>query len=55
MRKGDFDVFPFQVDDRVKSGCRHIVVQKVYQAVARQDTVSVIDNGKPGIEVRVIT
>ena len=55
MREGDFDVFPFQVDDRVKSGCRHVVIQKVYQTVARQNTVSVIDNGKPGIEVRVIT
>ena len=55
MREGDFDVFPFQVDDRVKSRCRHIVVQKVYQTIARQDTVSVIDNGKPGIEVRVVT
>ena len=55
MREGDFDVFPFQVDDRVKSRCRHIVVQKVYQTITRQDTVSVIDNGKPGIEVRVVT
>ena len=55
MREGDFDVFPFQVDDRVKPGCRHVVVQKVYQTVARQDTVSVIDDSKPRIEIRVVT
>ena len=55
MCEGDFDVFPFQVDDRVKPGCRHVVVQKVYQTVARQDTVSVIDDSKPRIEIRVVT
>ncbi len=34
MSEGYFDVFPFQVDNRVKSGCRHVVVQKVYQTIA---------------------
>ena len=54
MSEGDFDIFPFQMDDRVKSGCRHVVVQKVYQTVARQNTVSVINDGKSRIEIRVV-
>ena len=33
MCKSNFDVFSFQVDDRIESGCRHIVVQQVYQTV----------------------
>ena len=54
MSEGDFDIFPFQMDDRVKSGCRHVVVQKVYQTVARQNAVSVINDGKSRIEIRVV-
>ena len=28
-----FDVFSFQVDDRVEAGCRHVVIQQVYKTV----------------------
>ena len=54
MGEGNLDVFPFQVDNRIKSGSGHVVVQKVDQTVARQDAVTVIDNGKPCVEVRVV-
>ena len=54
MGEGYLDVFAFQMDNRIKSGCRHVVVQEVYKTVARQDAVTVIDNGKSGIEVRVV-
>ena len=31
--EGYFDVFSFQVDDRVEAGCRHVVIQQVYKTV----------------------
>ena len=34
VRKGDFDIFSFEVNDRIKSYRSHIVIQQVYQSIA---------------------
>ena len=55
VSEGDFDVFSFQVDDGIEAGCRHVVVQQVYQTVARQDAVTVVNDGESRVEVRIVT
>ena len=54
MRKGYFDVFPFQVDDVIKPLAGHVVFQKVFQTVAGDNPLPVVDESQPRIEISIV-
>jgi len=53
--KGYFDVFAMQMDNGVKFLRRHTVFEKVHQSVARNEATTIVDDGKPRIQIGVIT
>ena len=54
MRKGYFDVFPFQVDDVIKPLAGHVVFQKVFQTVAGDNPLPIVDESQPRIEISIV-
>ena len=55
MRKGNLDVLALQMNDRIQSGGRHVVVQQVRQPVAANDAVPVVIDGQSGIQIGIVT
>ena len=54
MGEGYFDVLALEVDDVVEALAGHVVLQQVLQAVAREDALSVVDEGQSRVEVGVV-
>ena len=54
VREGYLDVFSFQVYDVVKAFAGHVVFQQVLQSVAGNYALSVVNKGKPRIQVGVV-
>ena len=54
MRKGDFDVFAFEMNDRVERVVVHAVGEEVAQAGARQDSPAVEHDCQARVEVSVV-
>ena len=52
--KGNVDAFALKVDDGVEAGSRHVVVQQVCKAVARNDAAAVVENGEARVEVGIV-
>ena len=54
MCEGDIYAFAVQMYDRVEAGCRHVVIEQVFESVAADYAASVVEDGEPGVEVGVI-
>ena len=54
MRKGNFDVFSFQVDDVIKSLTGHIIFQEVLQTMTGDNSLSVVDESQSCIKISII-
>ena len=54
MGESYFDVLALEVDDVVEALAGHVVLQQVLQAVAREDALSVVDEGQSRVEVGVV-
>ena len=54
MGKGYLDIFALQMYDGVEAGSCHVIIQQIYQAIARKDPLPIIDNCQSGVQVCVI-
>ena len=54
MRKSHFDIVAFQMDDGIQRRSRHFIVEQVFQTVFRIEFLSVEDDSKPRVEIRII-
>ena len=52
--KGNLYILIFKMDDGIQTGSRHIIIQQIHQPVARQYTLSVINDSQSRIEVSII-
>ena len=53
--KSYLDVFAFQVDNIIKTLTGHVVFQQVFQSMAGEDPLSVVDEGQSRIKISVVT
>ena len=53
--EGYLYVFALEMDDRIESVACHGVVKQVFQTITTEDATSVIHDGKPRIEVGIVT
>jgi hypothetical protein len=55
MRESNLNILTLQVNDFVQSIGSHIVLQQVFQAMARKNLLTIIDKGKTRVQVSVIS
>ena len=54
VRKGNLYILIFKMNDGIQTRSRHIIIQQIHQPVARQYTLSVINDSQSRIEVSII-
>ena len=52
--KGNFDVLAFEVYDVVQPLAGHVVLQQVFQPVAREDALAVVHERQSRVQIRVV-
>ena len=55
MRESDFNILALQVYDFIKSFGGHVVLQQVLQAMTREDTLTVVNEGQARIQISIVS
>ena len=54
MRKGYIYIVSFQMDNRIESGRRHIIIEQIFQTVPADNAPAVEEDCQAGVEVGVV-
>ena len=55
MCEGDFYVFSDDMNNRIQTVIRHIVIQQIGQTIAAFDATSIIHDGQSAVQIGVVT
>ena len=54
MRKGYIYIVSFQMDNRIESGSRHIIIEQIFQTVPADNAPAVEEDCQAGVEVGIV-
>ena len=55
MRESDFNILALQVYDFIKSFGGHVVLQQVLQAMTRENTLTIVNEGQARIQISIVS